>query len=347
MALTVDEATRIVQFCLAGDGWGRASAADDASVIQLMINGAQRAQPFEFRADSFEAALQAAVEAGVLKGAAVEKQIAFLQRTSSRPGRPPAEAPRFPEATAAVSALIHETQRERGVSSLYAASGGRLFQRELAVQWRNTERRRAELAALRERCEGRFPPAAAGRLTAADEALAEVMDARAAIEALKVRPPELIAAYSRVNRAYLQAIDALLPTVTDAAQRATALAWIALLNAKEKTGIERAQLVAAFERDRYADGQYQAVLGLIAARDSYLHLFSDAAPPPARELLHEQLASEVAGAVRRMEEIALARRRGGFGVDPTDWFAAISAQIDRLGALEAAVRTSLAAAPRL
>ncbi len=129
MALTVDEATRIVQFCLAGDGWGKASAADDASVIQLMINGAQRAQPFEFRAHSFEAALQAAVEAGVLKGAAVEKQIAFLHRTASRPGRGPGEAPRFHEATAAVSALIHETQRERGVSSLYAASGGLLFQR--------------------------------------------------------------------------------------------------------------------------------------------------------------------------------------------------------------------------
>ncbi len=346
MALTVEEATRIVQFCLAGDGWGKASAADDASVIQLMIDGTQRARPFEFRADSFEAALLSAVEAGVLKGDAVEKQIAFLQRTSPRPGRGAAEAPRFHEAAAAVSALIHEIQRERGVSSLYAASGGRLFQRELALQWRSTERRRTELAALRDRCDGRFAPAAAGRLTAADEALAEVMAARAAIQALKVRPPELIDAYSDVNRTYLQAVDALLPTVTEPAQRATALAWIALLNAKEKTGVERAQLVAAFERDRYADGQYQAVLGLVAARDSYLHLFSDAAPPPARDLLHEQLASEASGAVRRMEEIALARRRGRFGVDPTDWFTAASAQIDGLAALETAVQTSLAA-PRL
>lgn len=342
MALTVDEATRIVQFCLAGDGWGKASAEGDALAIHLMVNGAERAQPYEFRADSFEAALQAAVEAGVLKAAAVDKQIAFLRRTASRSGRGPGEAPRFHEATAVVSALIHETQRERGVSSLYAASGGRLFPRELALQWRNTDRRQAELAAFRERCEGQLPGAAAGRLTAAGEALAEVTVARAAVQSLKLRPADLIAAYTRVNREYLQAIDALLPTVTDPGQRATALAWIALLNAKEKTGIERAQLVAAFERDRYADGQYQAVLGLIAARDSYLHLFSDAAPAPARELLQEQLASEVAGAVRRMEEVALARRRGGFGVDPTDWFTAISAQIDRLAALEAAVRTSLA-----
>jgi hypothetical protein len=344
MALTVDEATRIVQFCLAGDGWGKASADGDTLTIHLMENGTERARPYEFRAESFEAALQAAVEAGVLKAAAVDKQIAFLQRTTSRPGRGGGEPPRFHEAPAAVSALIHETQRERGISSLYAASGGRLFQRELTLQWRNTERRRAGLDAFRDRCAGPLPGPASGRLTAADEALAEAMVARAALAARKMRPPELIAAYSRANRIYLQAIDALLPTVTDAGQRATALAWVALLNAKEKLGIERAQLVAAFARDRYAGGQYQAVLGLIAARDRYLHLFSDAAPAPARELLQEQLASEVASAVRRMEEVALARRRGGFGVDPTDWFTAISAQIDRLAALEAAVRTTLAGA---
>ncbi|MES1166232.1 MAG: nitrate- and nitrite sensing domain-containing protein, partial [Verrucomicrobiota bacterium] len=138
--------------------------------------------------------------------------------------------------------------------------------------------------------------------------------------------------------------DALLVMVTDPAQRPTALAWIALLNAKEKTGIERAQLVSAFERDRYVEGQYQALLGLIAARDSYLHLFTDAAPAPARDLLNEQLTSDVAGAVQRMEQIAVANRRGGFGVDPTDWFRAVSAQIDHLGALESTVQTSLAGA---
>lgn len=344
MGLTADEATRIVQFCLAGDGWGKATSEGDVHAIHLVVNAVDRTQPHQFQADSFEAALQAAVEAGVLKSAAVEKQIAFVRRTAARPGRISTEPPRFHEATAIVSALIHETQRERGVSSLYAASGGRLFRNELTRQWRTTEQRRAELVAFRDRFDGRLPPSVAGRLTSADEALARAIAERSAVAALKVRPPELIAAYSRVNHEHLLVIDALLPLVTDSSQRATALAWIALLNAKEKTGIERAQLVAAFQRDRYADGQYQALLGLIAARDSYLHLFSDAAPAPARELLDEQLASEVAGAVRRMEEIALARRRGGFGVDPTDWFAAISVQIDRLGALEAAVRVGLAAA---
>jgi hypothetical protein len=347
MGLSVEEATRIVQFCLAGDGWGKATYDEDRPTISLLVHAGERTERREFQAETFEGALDAAVAAGVLKSAAVAKQISFLQRTTPRPGRmngaAPAETPKFHEATAIISALIHETQRERGVSSLYSASGGRIFREELPLQWQTTDRRRAEVTTFRERLGDRLPAGAASRLVAAEELFTSVIESRSAIEKLKIRPPELIEAYSGLNREFLQVIDAMLPMVSDPAQRPTALAWIALLNAKEKTGIERAQLVSAFQRDRFVDGQYQALLGLIAARDSYLHLFSDAAPPPARELLHEQLASEVASTVQRMEQIALDRRRGGFGVDPTDWFAAISAQIDRLGALESAVLTSLAA----
>ncbi len=87
MALTVDEATRIVQFCLAGDGWGKALYEGDVRTINLVVHAAERTQMHEFEGETFEAALQAAVEAGVLKGAAVERQIAFVQRTSPRAGR--------------------------------------------------------------------------------------------------------------------------------------------------------------------------------------------------------------------------------------------------------------------
>ncbi len=116
---------------------------------------------------------------------------------------------------------------------------------------------------------------------------------------------------------------------------------MALLYAKEKTGIERAQLVSAFERDRFAEGQYQAVLGVIAARQSYLHLFAAAAPPTASELLRTRMESDIAETVDRMERVALEHRRGGFGIDPTAWFAAISRQIELYGDVESAVRVTL------
>ena len=46
--------------------------------------------------------------------------------------------------------------------------------------------------------------------------------------------------------------------------------------------------------------------------------------------------------VAEMEEIALMRRDGGFGVDPTDWYATITTKVDLLGDIESAVRATLA-----
>jgi hypothetical protein len=362
MALGVDEATRIVRFCLAGDGWGSAAYEGEARVITLVVNGAVQAASFRFEAATFEAALHLAAQAGVLKAKSVEKQIAFVRQTSAKEpagGRlrgsaphptsdgapePPTGPVPFSEATGILSALIHETQRERGISSLYAASGGRLFGEHLVGQWRVTERRRLALLAFQERCGDRLPPNAAAQLGRAEALLRDIAAARVKIEKLQIAPVDVIASYSRMNGELLRVIDAFLVMVVDPAQRPTALAWIALLYAKEKIGGERAQLVSAFERDRYFDGQYQSLLGLIAARDSYLHLFAAAAPLPAGDLLHEKLESKTAGAVQKMERIALDHRRGGFGVDPTDWFEAISDQIDFFGDVESAVRSSLAPA---
>ncbi|HZL16804.1 MAG TPA: nitrate- and nitrite sensing domain-containing protein [Polyangia bacterium] len=359
MALGVDEATRIVRFCLAGDGWGDATYEGETRVIKLVLNGAVQAASFRFEAATFEAALHLAVEAGVLKAQVVDKQIAFVRQTSPKEPaggrlrgggiRPASDDPPeaqtgpvpFSEATGILSALIHETQRERGISSLYAASAGRLFGEQLVGQWRVTERRRLALLALQERFGDRLPPVAAAQLGRAEALLRDIATARVKIEKLQIAPVDVIASYSRMNGELLRVIDGFLIMVVDPAQRPTALAWIALLYAKEKTGVERAQLVSAFERDRYFDGQYQSLLGLIAARESYLHLFAAAAPPTAGDLLHEKLESKTAGAVQKMERIALDHRRGGFGVDPTDWFEAISDQIDFFGDVETAVRSSL------
>jgi hypothetical protein len=350
MALGRDEATRIVRFCLAGDGWGTAANEDDACVLKLVLTGSERAEARRFEAPTFEEALTQAVEAGALKASCVEKQIAFMARESTRPEPPrPAGSPApqsgeplalFPAVTTLLSALVHETQRERGISSLYTASGGRLFGKELAGQWRATDRRRQELEQFRAHHGRELPASVERHLSAAEDLIETVMASRGQVESLKAIPTELIDAYTRMNQEILRVVDDLPSLVVDPLQRPTALAWIALLYAKEKTGIERAQLASAFERDQYFDGQYQAVLGLIAARQSYLHLFTTAAPPSAGALMREW-DPNVTGDVERMERIALSHRDGGFGVDPTDWFTAISRQMDLLGDVESAVRVSL------
>ncbi|MBC8133024.1 MAG: nitrate- and nitrite sensing domain-containing protein [Deltaproteobacteria bacterium] len=316
--------------------------------------GASGTEVQRFEGKTFDSALRQAAQSGVLKSVCLEKQIAFMARSlparhadppedptpNSLTDNPPPEA-FFPRMTAAISALLHETQRERGTSSLYLSSRGRLFAHELHDQWRLTDARRTDLMLFRRQHTPDFPAELVRKLERAEDMLGELCAGRAEIESLQLVPAQVIHRYSNANGQLLSVIDGLAQRSVNTALRPTALAWMALLHAKEKTGLERAELATAFSRDHYAEGQHATVSALIAASDSYLHVFSTAAPRSASELLRKQLHSEAANAVTEMEKVALLKREGGFGIDPTAWFANMSRKMDLLTDVECAVRQIL------
>jgi hypothetical protein len=355
MPLGREDATRIIRFCMAGNGWGSATREEDVCIVKIVQAGPTDGEVDRFEGPTFEDALRAAADAGRMKAGCLEKQIAFMARSLPEPGsagegEPPresesvaarAEGRLFPTITSIISSLVHETQRERGASSLYASSGGRLFGIELREQWKSTDERRAELTAFRDSNPAGLPRALAFRLDRTEEMLTSLVEKRAEIERLHMAAPEVIDRYSAVNAELLGIIDELAGRAAVARARFSALAWMALLHAKEKTGVERAQLSSVFAWDRFVDDQHAVISGLIAARQSYLHLFSVAAPQLARELMRRMLESPVERAVSDMERVALEHREGGFGVDPAAWFAAISRKIDGFTEVEAVVRVSL------
>jgi methyl-accepting chemotaxis protein len=247
----------------------------------------------------------------------------------------------FPRVTATISALVNETQRERGTSSLYLSSRGRLFADELHAQWATTDARRVELQTFRRRHASLLPPALIRNLERAEDMLAEICSNRPQVRALETQPNEVIDRYSSLNGQLLSVIDGLARTAVNTALRPTALAWMALLHAKERTGMERAHLASAFTWDHYAEGQHATVAALIAASDSYLHLFAAAAPTLASDLLRTQLHSDVATAVTEMEKVALVKPDGKFGIDPQAWFSNVSRKMDLLSDVETAVRATL------
>lgn len=337
-----------MQFCLAGDGWGTAAYEDEASVLKLVLNRADAAVSYRFEAETFEEALQKAVLAGILKANSVQKQIAFVtrgagdQESSPGDGGPTAvDSILFSSITGGISALVHETQRERGISSLYTSSGGQVFGAELREQWRRTDKKWRELLLLRTKLSDRLPMAIRHQLDGAEGLLATVVAARGRVRSGDALPMDLISVYSGLNTEILRIIDELSSRIADPLQRPTVLAWMALLHAKEKTGIERAQLASAFARDRFFEGQHLAVASVIAGRQCYLHLFAAAAPGIATKQLREELGPEITEGVERMEKVALDRENGGFGVDATVWFAAMSRFVETLGHVEAALRLNL------
>ncbi|HVZ73710.1 MAG TPA: nitrate- and nitrite sensing domain-containing protein [Polyangia bacterium] len=352
MPLTQKDAVRILRFCLAADDSGTAAVRDDGACTVTIALCRSSYEVRTFEGASFEEALRGAGRGGALKLACVDKQIAFVARRAptddvaptpapdaATPPAAPADSP-FLAFTSAVGTLMHETQRERGVSTLFVASHGRRFGDELQRQRARVDAQRASLAALAH-TKPELPPSVSLRLDRAHTLLAQLAQNRAGVEDLVMSASQVISFFSAVNVELLAALDAFMVMGLGGPARAGALACVALLYAKEKTGVERAQLTDAFFEDRFSDGQRLSVAAAIAAQASYLHIFSAAAPRAAEQLLRRTLASPEAEEVKRMESVVYGAGEAGFGIDAAAWFAAISRKIDMLDEVSSSVISML------
>ena len=344
MPLTRQDARRLLHFCLGPDDSGSADLADDGAALVTVARaeapaGASGVRTFE--AATFDAALRQAADAGMLKAACVEKQIAFLSKETGREARPAGDTtpavtrkpPRdlFPRLVAAVAALLHETQVERGMSAICAASSGRHFRRELARQRKRVDDRRDRLALVRRELAEPLGVTLARRFDRVDAQMRAIRAARAALDAGQITAHELVTVFSATNAELLGIGDGALVAFAPGPQHAGALAAVVLLYAKEKTGIERARLGASFALRSFSDEDRQALAALLSARRSYLHIFSATAPAPAEALLEQTLSSTVTADLARAEDLILAGREDEIDLDARGWFNLTSRKIELLG----------------
>jgi len=329
----------LLRFCLGPDDSGSIEVADDGGALVTISPAEPSIGVRTFEASTFDAALRMAVDAGLLKAACVEKQILFLERGGPSRGAEaqPATAPRrfrpdlFPKLLAATSALLHETQNERGMSAISAASSGRIFRRELPRQRERTDARRERFLTLWRELGDVLGPSLLARFDRIDAMLRHLSAGRCGIDDGHTSPAEVIMAYTGVNAELLGIGDAALVAYASTESRPNALACIVLLYAKEKTGIERARIGAGLAARSISDEDRRALAALTSARTSYLHVFSATAPRPAEQLLDRALASASYAELMRMEELLLVGRETEIDLDARGWFNAVTREMDHLG----------------
>jgi hypothetical protein len=338
MPLTRQDALRLLRFCLGPDDSGSIEVADDGAALVTIAPAEPSIGVRTFEATTFDAALRMAVDAGLLKAACVEKQILFLEGGAARSPDPSAAAsPRrsrpdlFPKLMSAMSGLLHETQNERGMSAIAAASAGRIFRRELPRQRERVDARRERFLALwREMGDG-LGTSLATRFNRVDACLRELVSGRGAIDDGHAAPGDVITAYTRANAELLGIGDAALVAYAPADNRSNALACVVLLYAKEKTGIERARIGAGLAARTISDDDRRVLAALTSARMSYLHVFAATAPRPAEQLLDRALTSAGYADLTRMEELLLAGREAEIDLDARGWFNAVTREMEQFG----------------
>ncbi|GAA3540203.1 methyl-accepting chemotaxis protein [Zobellella aerophila] len=244
--------------------------------------------------------------------------------------------------------LVHELQRERGMSAGYFGSQGQRFVSELDAQRKLADQAATALNGILKRMD---PLLLTGtideRIQRTRQTLQQLGQHRAQIDAMSIPMAPALARYTSTITDLLGMVGDMSHLVTHAGLTQRLFAYYSLLNQKELAGQERAILASVFAADRFADGQFERFGQLIGREDAFAANFRMQAG--AEVLMAYELAmdSPQAGRAVQLRELAIVRaREGDFGVDANHWFEQQTARIDLLMRVEKKLVSELLASVR-
>ncbi|CAI2098103.1 Ribose and galactose chemoreceptor protein [Serratia fonticola] len=232
--------------------------------------------------------------------------------------------------------VVHELQKERGMSAGYLGSGGGQFRTELADQRKLTDAAMAKFSQLLSKTDS---SALEGIDTSAIQLFNDqtqlLSEVRNNVSNLKSAAPQAIGFYTKTIAQVLDFVGGIGHLTTSGKIGQELSAYYSLLNLKEQSGIERALLSGVFSSDRFGDGQFRQLSDVVGKQEAWLSATRRFSTADQAVALDGALRSTSATDALKYREIALDKvATGGFKVNPTDWFKAQTVRIEVLRQLE-------------
>ena len=176
--------------------------------------------------------------------------------------------------TIKISKLVHEIQKERGITAGFLGSKGTEFAAELINQRTETDEKTVELREfLKDFDSNRFGNEFKRNLKAALKLLDMIEKNREALSARNSSLNEAIGYYSNMNTLFLDAIAYVAKLSSNAEITIYSLSYVNFLLVKERAGIERAVLSAAFGTDKFLPGMFNKFSSLVTEQEVYTKAF--------------------------------------------------------------------------
>ncbi len=234
------------------------------------------------------------------------------------------------------SAMVHELQKERGMSAGFLGSDGESFGPQIRDHYAITDDRIAELRQLLETFDSeRFGAEFSAKLAAGVQDLQRILEVRERVQALEILLGDALGYYTGINGEFLGLIEFLprLSSVGEFGIRGSA--YVAFLQSKERAGIERAVLSNTFANDQFGPGLNDKFRTLVTTQSVYLDVFRSAATSVQRLAFDRLMDNDAVRETERMRSIALARSAtGGFETSSTYWFEQQTQKINLLKQME-------------
>ncbi|TQV76133.1 methyl-accepting chemotaxis protein [Denitrobaculum tricleocarpae] len=246
-----------------------------------------------------------------------------------------------------ISDLVHELQKERGNSAGFIASqGGAVFNERLTAQREATNKIRTHFNGIMDAFDAAsFGADFANKLKSARASVAELDAKRASVSDLSFTVPDMAKYYTGTITKLLDIVGDMAILSSEVHITDEIAAYVNLLQAKERAGIERAMGAAGFGKGAFAPAVHERFISLIAQQQAYLKGFMLFALPEQQTFYTETLRGEAVEDVERMRRIAIANPHGGDlqGIEAGYWFDRITEKIELLKRVEDRVAQDLRA----
>jgi len=228
-----------------------------------------------------------------------------------------------------ISSLLHETQKERGMSSVYSGSKGKNFQYELSKQKTETDKKiqnfKNAISTLKiDKIDEKIFKAVSRALNI----ISQINSIRSEVLSLKMKTEDVIFYYSDLNAKLLNVIVKISNFSSSPDITKQIIAYYNFLMAKERAGIERAIGTNIVATDYFYNNSREQFSQVVSAQKSFMYNFREYSSKEAQQFYRKTMDNVSVRDVQKMRDTILsADSIGGFGVNPTYWFDTISKKL--------------------
>ena len=232
------------------------------------------------------------------------------------------------------SNLVHQLQKERGMSAGFIGSKGKAFKNQLVGQRQTVNQ---EIQKLKNKIKHtQYSKNIQFGLRTLQADLSKINQFRKRVDKLDISVKEQVAYYTLLNKELLSVVDVIAKQAKDQQISLKVAAFSSFLQMKERAGIERAVLSSAFGQQDVANATFAKFLNLVAEQKSYQDRFMALSPNEDAAAFNKQLASSAAvNEVSRLRNVIQQLDLTQIAAtSPESWFKAATGRIELLRKIE-------------
>lgn len=225
------------------------------------------------------------------------------------------------------SQLVHEMQKERGMSAGFIGSQGSKFSSQLKAQRQTTDASRA--AFLKHIDDQDYSTSTISEMAKLKQRLSQLSGIRGSVDKLSIPLADALKYFTNNNAIILDLNGSISTELEETVSSEKFLTLYNISYAKEQAGIERAVLSNVFGRGSFTPALFTRYIALLTKQETYLKSAMAVSDDDYKSVLQSFLNSAESKTVKRFRDVA-SSSEDGFDVSAEQWFSAATARINKL-----------------